>query len=36
MIAAPPMLVDNCANDISNIRLQADKVATSPVPPNPL
>lgn len=36
MIAAPPMLVDICANDISDLRLQADKIATSPGPPNPL
>lgn len=30
------MRVDICANGISDIRFDADRIATSPVPPNPL
>src|SRR6476646_7192402 len=35
-IAAPPKRVEICANGINSIRFEADKIATSPVPPNPL
>ncbi|EAL14549.1 hypothetical protein protein [Bacillus cereus G9241] len=35
-IAAPPKRVEICANGINSIRFEADKIATSPVPPKPL
>lgn len=35
-VEAPPMRVEICANGISDMRLDADRIATSPVPPRPL
>lgn len=35
-VDAPPMRVEICANGINDIRFEADRIATSPVPPRPL
>ena len=36
IMAAPPMRVEICANGIKPMRLEAERMATSPVPPSPL